>query len=697
MRKKFELLKNMGISWTTYRITYELRKKMGLLERKYPVTFFSDEQFLSTLTSSITTKTEFILWWKDNTTPFLSSVDASNSEILLDVLKEDKDKLIKDADEICQYTFTYFSRWKVQYDKLDWHYSPVTKKRSPKDKHWMKIPDLSGEFGDIKYIWELSRFSFVYTLVRAFVITNDDKYVKTFWSIVEDWIEHNPNQLGVNYKCCQEMSIRVMAWIFGLYAFKNNAISTDERIFSLMKAIYLHADHIEKHFEFSLKAVKNNHTITEAVGMYTVGLLFPFFDKSKLLKKKGLKHLQQEAMKQIYDDGSYLQHSMNYHRLMLQDYTWAIELGKLNNEQFSNEFLERVKKAVLFLYYHQDKHTGKLPNYGMNDGAIIHPLSTCDYLNYRPQLNAAYYSLTGNRLYESGVHDENLYWMCGEEALNAEIDQINTKSMLFDQGGYCVLKDSESYGTIRCATYKHRPFQADMLSLDLWWEGENVLTDAGTFSYNTENKWLTYFNGTRSHSTIMLDHKDQMQKGSRFIWYKWLKSKVIKFETNKKYSVFEGEHYGYKPYIHKRAVCNVGNSWIIIDDILANDFKEQITVNQSWLFGIQNVKLKSNSLQMNLENKELEMMMLDKNAIELSLYHGEEDNVRGWRSLYYGEKDPVHQLVRELKITNNTRLITVIKPKEKNVTCPSTSSICIDEHVIYLNDTGANRIISSIE
>ncbi|MEY8349327.1 alginate lyase family protein [Bacillus cereus] len=695
MSKPLELIRNMGLNWFMYRSVYEFKKKLGLLERRYPVTFFSDEKLLSTITPSMTSKKEFVSWWKENSTPFFSSLETSNHKTLINLL--DKDKVIKEADEICNYTFTYFSKWKVQYKALDWHYSPITKKNSPKDKHWMKIPDLAGEFGDIKYIWELSRFSFVYTLVRAFSITEDEKYVQIFWNIIEDWIENNPNQLGVNYKCCQEMSIRVMAWIFGLHAFKNHPLSTSDRIFSLFKTIYLHANHIEKHFEFSLRAVKNNHTITEAVGMYTVGLLFPFFDKSKLWKKKGLKHLQQEAMKQIYTDGSYLQHSMNYHRLMLQDYTWAIQLGKINGEQFSIEFLERVKKAVLFLYYHQDENTGKLPNYGMNDGALIHPLSTCDYLDYRPQLNAAYHIVTGKRLYESGIYDENLYWVCGREALTSEIEKIEKQSKLFEQGGYYILKGKQSSGTVRCATYKHRPFQADMLSLDLWWEGENVLTDAGTFSYNTDDKWLNYFNGTRSHNTIMLNQKDQMEKGSRFIWYKWLKSKVRKFDVNDYFSIFEGEHYGYKPYVHKRTVCNIQDSWVIIDDILGDSFIEPITLNQSWLFGIQNVQLNSNTIELNLKDMKLELLMLDENDSKNLFYYGDEENSRGWRSLYYGEKEPVQQMVRKLRINNNTRLITVIKPKEYKVTRVSTSSISIAGHVIHLNDIGINSIISNIE
>ena len=97
----------------------------------------------------------------------------------------------------------------------------------------------------------------------------------------------------------------------------------------LIKNIYLNAIRIEKNIEFAIKAVQNNHAISEAAGLFTVGILFPFFKDSERWLYKGKKYLEQEGLKQIYDDGSYIQHSTNYHRLMLQDYTWCYRLAEL--------------------------------------------------------------------------------------------------------------------------------------------------------------------------------------------------------------------------------------------------------------------------------------------------------------------------------------------------------------------------------
>src|SRR5699024_11864113 len=129
--------------------------------------------------------------------------------------------------------------------------------------------------------------------------------------------------------------------------------------------------------------------------------------------------LEQEGLKQIYDDGSYIQNSTNYHRLMLQDYIWCYRLAELNNIKFSQKLTNKLKLAIDFLYQMQDDTTGMVPNYGSNDGALVFPLSSCDYLNYKPQLNTINYIINGKKLYERGKHEEDLLWFCGIDAVES--------------------------------------------------------------------------------------------------------------------------------------------------------------------------------------------------------------------------------------------------------------------------------------
>lgn len=80
---------------------------------------------------------------------------------------------------------------------------------------------------------------------------------------------------------------------------------------------------------------------------------------------------------------------------------------------------------------------------------------------------------------------------------------------------------------LRYPRFMFRPSQADALHVDLWIDGENLLRDAGTYSYNTEPQWLNYFGGTAGHNTVQFDDRDQMPRLSRFLFGDWLKTSIL--------------------------------------------------------------------------------------------------------------------------------------------------------------------------
>lgn len=686
MKSKFEIIKNMGIGWTTFRLKYELEKKFGILKRQFPTFNYNLVDINSLLISS-------------TTLDMLKPKNFFFSHMPLDQLSKkelDMSEAVKEADLFLQGKITFFSKHRFELKKIDWHFSPLTKKKSPQDKHWSDISDLNSEFGDIKWIWELSRFSFAYLLVRAFSQTNESKYVIAFWELFEDFISQNPPELGANFKCGQEMSLRIMAWTFALNAFKDHEQTTNNRVQLMLKAIHHHADHVEKHFDFALKSVKNNHSLSEAAGMYTVGIVFPFFKNASKWREKGKKFIQSEANWQIYDDGSYIQHSMNYQRLAIQDLTWVVRLGQINNDDFSREFINKFKSTVMFLFQHQESKNGRVPNYGMNDGAYIHPLTSCHYLDYRPVLQAAWSVLEGKRIYDLPEIDEITIWFTGRNDFN--LDSLNRKSMAFEKGGYYTLRQDNQFAAIRCATYKHRPLQADMLHIDFW-DGEyNILADAGTYSYNTNQDDLLYFNGTSSHNTIMINNKDQMKKASRFIWLNWTKSKNISFKKSVNWTVFEGEHYGYAPITHRRGVFQSKDFLIIVDDIIGTINNE--SVRQSWLFGVGELeKIASDEIKIKLPNDiQWKIKSYLSKSISTNIYKGSTNPVAGWSSLYYGHKEPVPQLINEYQINEPSRIITVFsKLDRESKVFTERNLIKIDNLKINLKPINSERIFDVTE
>ena len=371
-----------------------------------------------------------------------------------------------------------------------------------------------------------------------------------------------------------------------------------------------------------------------------------------------MKYLEQEGLKQIYDDGSYIQNSMNYHRLMLQDYAWCYRLAELNGIKFSKILTQKIRLAINFLYQMQDEISGKVPNYGANDGALIFQLTSCDYLNYKPQLNTINYIINGRKLYERGKHEEELLWFCGTEAIKSKnIAEVVKKPSRFDVGGYYVIRGKDSFGMIRCTKYKHRPGHADMLHFDLWYKGKNVLVDVGSYSYNpSEEKFRNYFNSTKNHNTITINDKEQIRKGPRFLTLDWPEGFLNDFRVEQNKIFFSGYHTAYNN-THTRKIEYKENCYTIIDEI-ENNKKEKINIKLNWNIGTEIKKIDDNRYRLIVDKENELIMEISSSTMGIvNIYSGNEDIPAGWRSLYYGEKIIMNQLVYEVNSIKDKEII----------------------------------------
>jgi asparagine synthase (glutamine-hydrolysing) len=477
---------------------------------------------------------------------------------------------VSQADAVLSGRWLYFGTLSVDVGfPPNWFRNPLTGESAPADRHWADIPDFS--FGDIKLIWEASRFSSVYVLVRAYALTRNERYAEAFWTLVEDWASHNPPQLGPNWKCGQEASFRMMTWCFGLYAFLSSPHTTPERVIALSTMIAVTAARIEAYIGYALSQ-NNNHGISEAMGLFTAGLLFPEFQRAESWRSRGKKLLERQALTQIYADGAYIQHSTNYQRVMLHDFCWALRLAELNGSPFSRDVYAQILRSAEFLDGITDARSGRVPNYGNNDGALVLPLTDCDYGDFRPTLQTVYYLCARQRRLRTGPWDEALVWLFSARSLNAPVVSSATQQPLTSTSGYFVQRGWDSWAMIRCAVYHDRPAHADQLHLDLWWRGLNIALDSGTFLYNTAPPWDGVFLSTAAHNSVTVDGKDQMRRFSRFLWIDWARGSKLQHTMDGECEFWSGEHDGYKRLgvSHRRTIQRRADVWNVRDDILGN-------------------------------------------------------------------------------------------------------------------------------
>ena len=671
LRTLASLYRELGPRWSAFRVAYAFRLRTGLIRLQMPMGEWSDYVHL--------------LGERSGERPSRHAVEARR---LPENISWNPQTASAEADRILNGEIKYFSHQFIKTGSPpNWHRDYVTLSESegsllsqseilrsqqtlPQNdmaKHWSQISDDSS--ADIKFIWEPNRFAFVYTLVRAYVATHDEKYPEAFWTLIEDWAQHNPPNTGPNWMDGQEIALRLMAWTFGYFQFSNSPSSTPDRKAKFILLIAAQTNRIYKNISYAI-STRSNPTISEAFGLWMVGLLFPELKHAEKYLTLGRNLLEQSAAEQIFLDGAYSMYSLNYHRFILHIYLYAIQLGELTHFPLSTELKESVANSITYLSHLINPETGEMPTYGSNDGALVLPLNNCDFTDYRPLLQLGWYITKEEFLFDPGPWDEDIFWLCGAESPSprgrgvrgegekqkkeerrknlSELRVLSGES--FPDGGVYLLRSSNSHALLHCTDFTSRPSHADQLHVDLWIRGYNIAIDAGTYLYSGQGVWRNGLAHTNVHNTISVDGKDQMTMVSRFTWTNWSKGKVLRHDKN----LWQGEHDGYKPVSHKRTVMALeGDRWLVIDQLTANETHHYAL---HWLLADFEVQELAPAHGLLLQTKtdgkpsdsriKIQMGMLGGDG-NFSLIRADPNSTRGWRSRYYGHKEPAISVILE--------------------------------------------------
>ena len=267
---------------------------------------------------------------------------------------------------------------------------------------------------DIKFLWEPARFGWAFTLGRAYILTGTEAYPAAFWRYFDAFMEANPVNMGPNWISAQETAFRIMAFTFAAQVFATSPHTTAERQSRIAQAVAEHATRIPTTLVYA-RAQNNNHLLSEALGLITASLALPEHPDAGRWGRLGWKWFNRGLESQIVDDGTYSQHSTNYHRLMLCLALWGTRLQQaasdLKYAHLNQKSLKKLDAAAKWLLALCDPDTGQVPNLGPNDGAYILPWTTLPYNDYRPILQAAALAFLGATVYEPGPWDEMSLWL----------------------------------------------------------------------------------------------------------------------------------------------------------------------------------------------------------------------------------------------------------------------------------------------
>jgi hypothetical protein len=526
----------------------------------------------------------------------------------------------------------------IQGEFPNWHANYLTgaKPLAPLQA-WWRFGDFDDAAGDIKGVWELSRFGWLPPLAIKSRL-GDERAIPTMNAWIADWCKSNPPYLGRNWKCAQEASIRVMR-LAASALILNQLRSQNLALRDFLRA---HLLRIASTLSYA-RAQQNNHATSESAAMFIAGSWLATLGEGGTtdLASRGQKQLEGRVLQLVSPDGSFSQYSVNYHRLFL-DTASIVELWRraLGLPPFSDRYIARVREALNWMMAMTDSSTGHAPNIGANDGAHLLSLLGHDFRDYRPCVELAeamFFDQAPST--EIGRRTASLFGVCPSKGGARK----PLESELFDDGGYAVLRNGDAKIIMRYPRFKFRPSHADALHVDLWANGMCLLGGPGSYSYATVK--AGEFAGVGAHNTVQFDNHDQMPRVGRFLYGDWVKTHYrseIVSEFN--VSQFEASYRDGWGALHNRHVFLSANSVVVADRV--EGFRQHAIAR--WRLPPGEWTLQGSEVR----NRFMRVMITSSTAISICL-------TEGWASPFYGKKEKIP--VIEAKVLEPCRITSVIE------------------------------------
>ncbi|MDR1816693.1 MAG: heparinase II/III family protein [Puniceicoccales bacterium] len=496
-----QLVRTFGPRWVLFRAGNALRMRFGLLKRATPMTPW--RAVPAAFDDGGDAERRWVAGWREVWEQEGGEQETGSGE------RGNNDAAgagaaAKIAAEILDGRFRLFGGEPREIGRLPrWNVSPLGGAAAPEGVHWTRIRPFA--HGDIKNIWELSRWPWAWPLA----LTGGNAAADRFWELADDWLAHNPPNTGVNWFCGQEASLRLFAAVAARLTFDASPATTPLRLARWRQLVRATGARVAANLDYALSQ-SNNHGVSECCGLLTAGALTGGATGAKwtIIAEHAL---AAQLASLVYPDGGFAQHSANYHRLLVHDLRWASLVFRLERRSTPPWLADAAARAEDFLdaIDAAGDATGAATGgrsaaflYGANDGADILPLGAAERI------------LRGS-------------------GLKRRSETRAPAARHFPDAGVLVWNGSATAGgdglrlLLRCPTaFRHRPSHADLLHLAARWRGADVLLSPGSFSYNPPPNDPRAAGGPPlssafSHNTVTFEGHDQMEKFSRFLYLPW--------------------------------------------------------------------------------------------------------------------------------------------------------------------------------
>lgn len=322
--------------------------------------------------------------------------------------------------------------------------------------------------------FNLHYHEFLLPLAKAFLDTNESRYLEKAKNIISSWIDACPREKGGIAWDPYVISMRAINWLafFGELA---RELSDDVAFVARANtSLVAQCTHLSQHLEKDLLA---NHYLENLKALV---ILSCYFNDEETLKI-ALPLLQGQVDEQVLPDGMHFELSPMYHKVVLEDLlrvTAFLKARGYDERGLSERFRLQDMCNVLYSMERNIRRTPLFNDSGDNVAKSRDALLTCARKRLRivPQYkdtlpDAGYCFLEG---------------ICGDRHVK----------VIFDTG---IPSPGFASGHMHC----------DALSFELFVDGEPWIVNSGTYAYQDENRLL--LKRTAAHSAPQVEDVEQSE------------------------------------------------------------------------------------------------------------------------------------------------------------------------------------------
>lgn len=464
-------------------------------------------------------------------------------------------RLIASADAYAARQFVFQERWDMERT----HVPEIF----PDAINWLHQPG-----DDAEWVFAFNRMRFWINLGRAYALTGNERYAEAFAAQMTHWVATVRRDEPANAKAWRtiEAGIRMEYWTKAMALFEGSPAITPAVMASFVASMTEHAEFIMgvwDHYNLmSNWGVLANH------GLFIVGMTLPT-ERAPEYAREAARRLAEEARIQIDDDGFQWEQSPMYHNEVAHCYldvvTLADRAGFVLPEPIRRKTQDLCRAAAI-----AGKPNGHELCMGDSDDIDQRDILARGAVLFNdPLLRAA----GGPLLDRDAAWDLGFESVAAYDALPALWPQAADTALA--HSGNLFLRTSweadAAFVHFHCGTLGAGHGHSDQLHIDLFARGEDILVDAGRYTYVNKPERFEFKNAS-AHNTTTVDDEEVYTPVDSWECARLSRAVNRRFVAGGRYAYAEGGHLGYQGlatggvFVNRRVLFLKPDILVLIDE-----------------------------------------------------------------------------------------------------------------------------------